>query len=181
MMTNKTTLFRCLIVSITCLFAFTLTACHRTPQTPSLDPHPLTPYEKILVSHIELAGAQVIKQGEVIQIVMPASTFFYTTTWKFRHRKLTTVHRIASLVKSYTARYRHPKIRVAGYTDTLFSQAARLTISHHMATTVAAQLWNKGIRRNWIQIKGYGSKDPIASNQTSDGAAMNRRVVIRIN
>jgi outer membrane protein OmpA-like peptidoglycan-associated protein len=182
-MTKITAGFRYLVVSIAFIFTLGLTACHNPapPPTQNLEPHPLTPYEHSLVSDIQSAGAQVIKQGEVMQIVMPADTFFYTTSWKLRHRELTTIHRIASLVKSYTSRYQRPRIIVAGYTDTVFAKTAALQISKHMASTIAAHLWDKGVPHRWISIKAYGAKNPIASNQTSRGAAKNRRVVIKIN
>jgi len=41
-------------------------------------------------------------------------------------------------------------------------------------------LHDSGISTDRIQVKGYGSQQPIASNATAEGRAQNRRVVVQI-
>lgn len=160
--------------------ALALAACHKAPP-PAKGPHPLTPYQRTLVSEIRSSGASVVKQAEVLEIVMPTDRFFRSQTTHLKSRKIGAVNRIASLVKSYASFYRRPRISVTGYTDTVFSRQTRKKISLEYAREVAAYLWDKGISHRWVRVRGYGAKQPIASNKTVKGSAYNRRVVIRIN
>lgn len=170
-----------LFVLVTLLTATVLVSCHQPPpKAPETGPHPLTPYQRSLVSEIRSSGAWVVKQGEVLQIGLPTDTFFRENTTNLKSNKLGAIDRVATLVKSYASYYKRPRISVSGYTDTTFSQQTRRRVSLLYAREVAAYLWNKGVSKNWVSVRGYGSKSPIASNQTPKGSAYNRRVVIRV-
>lgn len=153
---------------------FAVTVCYGAPY------HAWTPYQKKLVSKLRHSHVQVIKQAEVLKIVIPTDRFFRSQTTRLRRSCLESMGKIVSLMKSYTAAYKHPRIRVSGYTDTVFSPKRRQKLSTGYAKTIAAYLWNNGVPERWIRVKGYGARHPIASNRTPAGAAFNRRVVIRI-
>jgi len=157
-----------------------LTACHKPPPA-ATGPHPLTPYQQSLVSEIRASGAQVIKQGERLQIVMPTDRFFRLQTVHLRRHKMPTMDRIATLVRSYASFYRKPRILVAGYTDTVFDRQTRKVLSLQYARIVASYLWGRGVPHRLARVRGYAARQPIASNKTVKGSAYNRRVVIRIN
>lgn len=163
--------------------ALLLTACHKpTIPAPNADgTHPLTPYQQSLVRQIRRAGGVVIKRAEVLQIILPTDRFFRQGTTRLRTQMTYTVNKVAILVKSYVAPYAHPRIRVTGYTDNVYSRQRQLRVSKAYAREIAAYLWSKGVSERLVLVRGYGSKQPIASNRTPRGAAYNRRVVIRIN
>ena len=163
------------------LMALAVAACHQSPPMSVSECHDLTPYQKSVVSDLRHSGVQVVKQGAVLQIVIPTDKFFRSQTTKLRRSRVEAIESVAALVKSYIASYRHPRIRVSGYTDTVFSRASRIELSAQYAKVVAAYLWNNGVPERWVRVKGYGARYPIATNRTPVGAAFNRRVVVRIN
>ena len=70
------------------------------------------------------------------------------------------------------------KITVQGYTDNIGTPAYNLKLSQRRADSVAAYLADKGIACDRITTKGYGIEDPVATNQTKEGRALNRRAEI---
>jgi len=69
-------------------------------------------------------------------------------------------------------------ITVNGYTDNTGSEGINIPLSSQRATTVADFLVAHGVARDHLAVKGLGSINPIASNDTPDGRARNRRVEI---
>ena len=71
-------------------------------------------------------------------------------------------------------------IEVGGHTNSLPEDAYCDKLSSSRAKNVAEYLYDKGIRKSRITFKGYGKRQPIASNQTVDGRRKNQRVEIKI-
>lgn len=77
-------------------------------------------------------------------------------------------------------------IEVIGHTDTVpvsssSKYADNMELSFFRANSVAGYLRdNKGISPAYIQASGRGEYDPVATNDTPEGRAQNRRVEIRI-
>jgi OmpA-OmpF porin, OOP family len=76
-------------------------------------------------------------------------------------------------------RYPELKIEVAGHTDSRGSDALNLDLSARRADTVLKYLRDGGVQ-NALTSRGYGERQPIASNNTDDGRQANRRVVLRV-
>jgi len=72
------------------------------------------------------------------------------------------------------------KLTIAGYTDSRGPAEANRELSHARAQAVGNALAQLGIDRDRIAARGYGEQDPIADNETADGRAMNRRIVITV-
>ncbi len=68
------------------------------------------------------------------------------------------------------------KITLLGYTDNMGETDYNLELSLRRTKSVKKYLVSKGINSNRISVYGYGEKRPIASNATSYGRALNRRV-----
>lgn len=72
-------------------------------------------------------------------------------------------------------------IRVSGHTDSTGGDAVNMKLSEERAGKVARFLIEVGgIAAGRISISGYGASRPVASNETADGRASNRRVEILI-
>ena len=76
-------------------------------------------------------------------------------------------------------RYPDLKIEVAGHTDSRGSDALNLDLSARRAETVLKYLRDGGVQ-NAMTSRGYGERQPIASNNTDVGRQANRRVVLRV-
>src|SRR6185369_8732474 len=71
-------------------------------------------------------------------------------------------------------------VSVDGYTDSTGSESYNLALSQRRARTVADYLGKGGIAATRLQVKGFGEANPVASNDTEDGRAQNRRVELKI-
>jgi len=67
-------------------------------------------------------------------------------------------------------------IEVAGHTDSTGTAEYNQRLSQARAETVLNFLASKGIARDRMSARGYGEEKPVASNDTSEGRAKNRRV-----
>lgn len=71
-------------------------------------------------------------------------------------------------------------IIVKGHTDNIGSAESNLILSKNRAQNVAEYLHSKGVPSSMLSTQYYGMTRPIASNDTEEGRAMNRRVEFEI-
>ncbi len=72
------------------------------------------------------------------------------------------------------------KLEVSGHTDSLGSDAYNMTLSNQRAASVRRYLVGQGLTASNVYSKGYGERQPVASNDTESGRAANRRVEIHL-
>lgn len=70
------------------------------------------------------------------------------------------------------------KIEVHGYTDARGSDALNLKLSERRAQAVVNYFVQAGIAPDLLLARGFGKADPVASNDTVEGRALNRRVTV---
>ncbi len=68
------------------------------------------------------------------------------------------------------------KFEIDGHTDNSGDSAHNQALSQERAEAVKAQLVSMGIDASRLTTKGFGDSKPMASNDTPDGKANNRRV-----
>ncbi|HZR81416.1 MAG TPA: OmpA family protein [Candidatus Binatia bacterium] len=71
-------------------------------------------------------------------------------------------------------------ITVDGYTDSIGTDAYNMRLSQRRASSVKRYLENGGIAGSRMKPVGHGESDPVASNETADGRAQNRRVELNV-
>jgi len=74
----------------------------------------------------------------------------------------------------------HPelKISIEGHTDNTGSPASNQSLSENRAKAVVAAIGLKGVDKTRMTARGFGQSKPIATNDTEEGKALNRRVEI---
>ncbi|WP_324672833.1 OmpA family protein [Hymenobacter sp. GOD-10R] len=89
---------------------------------------------------------------------------------------LVQLQNVADILKTFPT----AKVKIGGYTDTRGDAFKNLKLSEERAKSAMATLINMGIPTERIEAKGYGDKHGIASNDTEDGRALNRRISLRV-
>ncbi|MEM9685845.1 MAG: DUF5723 family protein [Bacteroidota bacterium] len=76
--------------------------------------------------------------------------------------------------------YPNSKFVVEGHTDSVGRESTNQRLSDSRANAVKDYLTTNGVDQFRLSAKGYGEKNPIASNRTRAGRAQNRRVEINL-
>ena len=71
-------------------------------------------------------------------------------------------------------------IDVIGHTDSDGTEEYNQALSERRAQSVSDYLASEGVDSNIIDVSGQGESNPVASNATSEGRALNRRVDIHV-
>jgi OOP family OmpA-OmpF porin len=71
------------------------------------------------------------------------------------------------------------RLEIAGHMDAAGNDAANAALSEARAETVRQALVDRGVRAESVTARGYGESRPIATNNTSDGRAQNRRIAFQ--
>ncbi len=83
---------------------------------------------------------------------------------------------IADIMKAYP----NVNLKVGGYTDNTGPDDVNMRLSQQRAETALNELVALGVDRNRMEAEGYGSQHPVASNDTAEGRAQNRRIDVRV-
>lgn len=76
--------------------------------------------------------------------------------------------------------YPNISIKIGGYTDSSGHADRNTALSERRARAVMAALINAGVHSARLEAAGYGPAHPIATNDTEEGRAKNRRIAIRL-
>lgn len=109
--------------------------------------------------------------AEIAELVAKAPITFETGSAELTEASLITVEEIAAIVKDGD-----DIITVSGFTDSAGSEAANLALSTARAEIAREALVSFGIDADRVIAKGFGEASPIASNDTAEGRAENRRI-----
>ncbi len=143
---------------------------------------PLTSTQVILATK-PLTSTQVILAAEPLtstQVILAAEPLVITgTNFSFDSAKLmpsadTELNPVAAFAKKYP----EADIEVIGHTDNIASENYNLKLSEKRAEAVKSWLVENGVNDYRIKTKGMGKTQPIASNDTGQGRAQNRRVEV---
>ena len=80
----------------------------------------------------------------------------------------------------YLIRNPNIKVMILGHTDNVGDDLANYALSADRSFTVKEYLESKNVPPKRIDFKGYGESSPIATNDTPEGRALNRRTEFRI-
>lgn len=126
----------------------------------------------------ELAGSGVgvVREGDNLRLVMPSNITFATDQSYISTGFNDTLNAIAKVMNKYEKTY----LSVEGHTDSTGQDSYNMNLSRERAQSVKAYLANQDIMAARISTSGFGETRPIATNDTANGRAQNRRVEIQI-
>lgn len=111
--------------------------------------------------------------GSVIAL---RNIFFNTASFDLLTASNAELEKLGQLLKT------NPTLRIelGGHTDNVGGDAANITLSDQRAKAVRDHLIGLGIAGERITAKGYGKNKPIATNDTEEGRALNRRTEVTV-
>jgi outer membrane protein OmpA-like peptidoglycan-associated protein len=121
-------------------------------------------------------GIEVSRDGDVIKLNLPDGVTFDFGKSNLKSQFYPALDNVANTL----AQYNQTIVEVSGHTDSVGSDAANQTLSVQRANSVGNYLIGKGLVRERFEIVGFGETQPVASNDTDSGRALNRRVEIRV-
>ena len=133
----------------------------------------------------ELAAdqAQIQQLQGLVRVTLANGILFPEGGWELDARGKATLAKLAPVLKTLTGQ----TIRVKGYTDNVpigpeLRQRfpTNVDLSKARAQSVANELMAGGVPASMISVMGFGDADPVAPNDTAQGLAKNRRVVMDV-
>ena len=124
----------------------------------------------------DLAGAKVERVGEGIKITFASGILFKTGSSELSG---TAKENIANLAK-ILCKYEDTNIIIEGDTDSEGGTELNQKLSERRAQAVADYTKSLGVVGTRISTLGRGESNPVASNETVEGRAQNRRVEVVI-
>lgn len=100
---------------------------------------------------------------------------FITASARFDQGGAETLDRLGAILLQ-CADIEGMQLEIGGHTDSVGNDAANLRLSEKRAQVVLDEMIKRGVRADLMTAVGYGESEPIASNNTADGRARNRRI-----
>lgn len=119
---------------------------------------------------------EVERKGDEIQLTFPDTISFDFNSAVVKPEMRGSLQEVAKVLNAYPSTV----IGVFGHTDNVGSTAANQRLSEQRAESVVGSLESFGVARARMTPRGFGYTQPVASNDTPEGRAQNRRVEIRI-
>ena len=124
----------------------------------------------------DIEGAKVERVGEGIKITFSSGILFDVDKANLKDPYKGELSQLATILN----KYEDTNILLAGHTDSTGSDEHDLELSRRRAQSVANYLATQNVNSARFSTQGYGKSDPIASNDTPEGRAQNRRVEVAI-
>ena len=129
--------------------------------------------EQTAGSGVDVSSAD---NGQSILVNLPDGVTFDVDSATLKPQFRSTLDQISQSLQTYP----DSLIDVYGHTDSTGSDQYNQALSERRAKTVADYLVMRGITGARVRSLGYGETMPVASNDTEQGRALNRRVEIKI-
>lgn len=150
------------------------------PAPPKPEPEPIIPQPvpdtpKEVKKDVTLAGVERanMKEGQIIRL---KNVYFQADSTNITSNSYEALDKIFDFLNAN----RDVIIEVGGHTNSRPQHDYADNLSNERAKSVRNYLVSKGIDQRRIKYKGYGKRNPIATNETPGGRKMNQRVEIKI-
>lgn len=132
--------------------------------------------EKILRDELVNTGVQVQRDGDNIRLIMPNNITFGTDRYDLKDSFAEVLNSVVLVLNKYP----DTNLAVVGHTDSTGADSYNMELSQRRASTVASFLISQQVDSSRISTRGAGETQPVASNDTNEGRAQNRRVELSI-
>jgi outer membrane protein OmpA-like peptidoglycan-associated protein len=105
-------------------------------------------------------------------IVTMADVLFESGSAKLRPATREKLAKVSGIIAAYPGL----NLTIEGHTDSVGGDEYNQQLSEKRAATVRDYLIQQGVSLNSVAALGFGKREPVASNQTSMGRQLNRRV-----
>jgi chemotaxis protein MotB len=127
---------------------------------------------------------QITRLQNAIKVTVNSELLFPSGDWQMSAQAQQTIGKIVPIL----APKQQTKVQVNGYTDNvpigpeLMRQGvtSNLVLSQKRADNVMQFMISRGVNPSMVSAKGFGDADPVASNDTPEGRAKNRRVELTL-
>jgi outer membrane protein OmpA-like peptidoglycan-associated protein len=124
----------------------------------------------------DIAGARVERIGEGIKITFDSGILFDVDRADLKTDSRTELAQLSTILN----KYEDTNIMLAGHTDATGSAEYNMGLSERRARSVADYLITQNVNPIRFDVRGFGKNEPVASNDTAAGRALNRRVEVAI-
>jgi outer membrane protein OmpA-like peptidoglycan-associated protein len=124
----------------------------------------------------DIEGAKVERVGEGVKITFSSGILFDVDKAVLKDRSKSELVELSTILNKYDDTH----ILLAGHTDSTGSDEYNVELSRRRAQSVTDYLGTQNVSPARITVYGYGKSQPIASNDTAEGRAQNRRVEVAI-
>ncbi len=132
--------------------------------------------EAKLRAQLQGTGVSVTRSGDNIILNMPGNVTFATNSADINANFYPVLNSVGLVLKEFDKTV----VDVAGHADSTGDEAKNLDLSQRRAGSVSSYLAAQGVNAQRLITVGYGEGRPVASNDTPEGRAQNRRVEITL-
>ena len=132
--------------------------------------------EAELRTRLQSTGVSVSRVGDSIVLNMPGNVTFASDSSNISADFYKVLDSVALVINKYEKTY----VDIVGHTDSTGSREHNQRLSVARASSVARYLESQKVMPQRSITSGMGPDNPVASNDTPQGRALNRRVEIRL-
>jgi chemotaxis protein MotB len=183
MMTNALARIAATAGAIISLVGLVLSGCVPAQQYNALE-NDYNQLSQQLSGEIAAQQVHITRLQNAIKVAVNSDLLFPSGSWQMPPQATQLIARMAPIL----APFQQTQIIVTGYTDNvpvgpeLRAQGVENNqqLSLRRAQTVGNYLISQGVNPNLVSERGFGDADPVASNDTPQGRAQNRRVELTL-
>ncbi len=132
--------------------------------------------EEKLRAQLAGTGVSVTRRGDTLILNMPGDITFDTNRADLKPDFYEVLRSVALVLNEFEKTI----INVNGYTDSTGTFEYNFKLSERRAAAVGSFLQSQGIPQARLYTRGKGPENPLTSNATKEGRAMNRRVELEL-
>lgn len=112
------------------------------------------------------------------QLTLGADAFFFFDRYDLKPSAMQRLDELAAKLNQLGPAV--TGVSIVGNTDAIGTEEYNQALSERRARSVADYLAQRGVNPSIMTVRGDGKRNPVASNETAEGRAQNRRVDVTI-